>query len=179
MKYKGKPTGRPADFYVIGLVIGGAVFWSLTYFQKSLVALYQLIAVIMIGVSLYLLIRYRLTSFLIKIEGRNGAETDINTAMPEELDFVVERIRGKTSVVLARLSLSDLKRAETVQYGRLRELTEGASLYRYQANMSPEEGVLLLYRSSERDVAIFTDMSSEMLSFLKVIVERNLRVDSI
>lgn len=173
MEYKSKPTGRPADFYMLGLVLTGGVFWSLTYFQKALTALYQLCAVVMVGVAMYLLIRYRLTIFCLRIECKNGVTVDMRTAIPEELDFVAERVQGRKTVPLARLSLSELKRAERVRYEELREAAADASLYKYYADMSPEEGCLLVFSEAERDIAIFTELSPVMFTYIrKIAAER-------
>ncbi len=173
MEYKSKPTGRPVDFYILGLVLTGGVFWSLTYFQKTLTALYQLVAVVLIGVAMYLLIRYRLTLFCFRIEGKNGVVVDIRTAIPNELDFVAERVQGRKTVPLARLSLSELKRAERVRYEELREAAADASLYKYYADMSPEEGCLLIFADRGRDIAIFTELSHSMMAYMKKIAAEN------
>ncbi len=177
MEHKAKPTGRPSDFYVIGLVLTGAIFWALTLFQESFIALYQLLAIVFFGAAIYLLIRYRLTVFCLRIEGRNGASADIHTAMAEELDFVVEKIRGKGRVPLARLSLDQLDRVDVIPYSDLKKLPGVASLYRYQADMSPEEGTLMIFKNEDRDIAIFTDLSPEMMKFLKKTVSYNFSGD--
>lgn len=174
MEYSPKPTGRPADYYIIGSVLGGAVFWVLTYFVKSYVALYQLISFALFAFAIYILTRYRLTLFRFRIEGRNGVVIDdIYLAMPDELDFVAERMRGKNPQTLARLSLDGLKSAKAVPYQNLRGLAGKASLYRYQADMSPETGVLLIFRGEGADTAIFTDLPTDMLDFLRKTVEVN------
>lgn len=174
MEHTSKPTGCPSDFYALGLVIAGVILWVISSYQKSFTALYQLIAVVMFGAAMYLLIRYRLTVFRFRIEGLNGATVDISTAMAEELDFVVEKLRGKTGVALARLSLDKLRRAEIIPYSSLKEVTAKASLFRYHADMSPEEGMLLVFKNEGRDIAIFTTLPDDMSSFLKKIVGYNL-----
>ncbi|MBQ7826796.1 MAG: hypothetical protein IJ386_00850 [Clostridia bacterium] len=175
MKHKTSPTGKPADYYVIGLILGGLAFWLLTKQAASFAALFQLVSLCMFAAALFILIRYRLTVFHLRIEGKDGAAVDVHTAMPEELDLVIEEKRGKRYVTLARLSLVDLKRAEVVKYSKLRETvkTKGASVFKYQADMSPEEGCLLIFDHRGDTVAIFTDLSSEMLGFLKKVADAN------
>lgn len=167
MEYNSKPTGKPADYYILGLVIAGGALWSLTYFQKSLTALFQLCAVIMFGIAMYLFVRYRLTVFRMRIEVRHGALTSLDTAMPEELDFVAERVQGKKTVPLARLSLDRLRRAEVVRYDKLRDASGNASLYKYHVDMSPTEGGLLVFSDDSGDVALFCELSTDMLVYLK------------
>lgn len=174
MEYKTTPTGKPSDFYAIGLVVAGAIFWGLTFVQDSLIALYQLIAVIMFGAAMYLLIRYRLTVFRFRIEGRNGADADIRTSMPEELDFVVEKNRGKGAVPLARLSLDELKSVNVVSTESLKESAKELSLFKYHPDMSPDEGVLMVFAGSSKDIGIFSCLSSEMLAFLEKTASDNL-----
>lgn len=173
MKHKTKPTGKPSDYYVLGLVLGGLVFWMLSGKVRLPAALFQLIALVMFAAALYLLIRYRLTVFCLRIEGKNGSAVEVHTAMPEELDLVIERMRGNGSVALARLSLSDLKRAEVIKYAQLHEKAGGASIYKYQADMSPEEGILLVFGADGRDIAIFTDLPPEMFNFLSKTADSN------
>ena len=174
MEYKTKPSGHPSDYYAIGLVITGIVFWAVTFIHDSYIALYQLASVLCIGAAMYFLIRYRLTVFRFRIEGRNGSDVDIRAAMAEELDFVVEKMRGKDGVAMARLSLDQLKSAKTVKYVELKELTKEMSLYRYHPNMSPEEGALIVFSDRERDIAIFTDIPTDILAFLERIASYNL-----
>ncbi len=174
MKHKTKPTGKPADYYVLGLIPGGIVFWILAGKVRLPAAIFQLVALCMFAAALFILIRYRLTVFSLRIEGKNGSAVDVHTAMPHELDLVIERMRGNGAVALARLSLDLLKWAEVIKYDRLKEIAGGASVFRYQADMSPEEGILLVFRMDGRDVAIFTDLPPEMFNFLKRIAESNL-----
>ena len=178
MKHKTRPTGKPADYYVLGLIPGGIVFWILAGKVKFPAAILQLVALCMFAAALFILIRYRLTVFCLRIEGKNGSAVDVHTAMPHELDLVIERMRGSGSLALARLSLDLLKRAEVVKYDRLKEITEGASVFKYQADMSPEEGILLVFRENGRDIAIFTDLPPEMFNFLRSIAESNLGEDT-
>ncbi|MBE6708529.1 MAG: hypothetical protein E7578_04715 [Ruminococcaceae bacterium] len=175
MEYKTKPTGKPSDFYAIGLVVTGAIFWRITFVQDSLIALYQLLSVIMFGAAMYLLIRYRLTVFSFRIEGRNGAVVDIRTAMPEELDFVVGKMRGKGAVPLARLSLDELKSVKTVSTELLKDKARELSLFKYHPDMSPDEGVLIVFSGGAKDIGIFSCLSSEMLAFLEKTASDNLR----
>jgi len=174
MEYKAKPTGRPSDYYVIGLFGAGGIFWILPNFQKSFAAFYQFIAILMFSAAMYLLIRYRLTVFRFRVEGRNGDGFDIRAAMPEELDFVVEKSRGKGSLALARLSLGQLKSVSAVVYKELHDLTKDASLYKYYADMSPDEVVLVIFDDGERDIAMAVDLSQEMINFLKSVAKQNL-----
>lgn len=174
MEYKSKPTGRPSDFYVFGLVVTGIVFWTLPMLESKLTALYQLIAILMFSAGMYLLIRYRLTVFTFVVEGRNGDVVDIRTAMPSELDFVVKKMRGNNPMILARLSLDELKSVETVRYSEVKEKSAGASLFKYHANMSPEETVLVVFGGDDRDIAMTVDLSAEMMTFLGRITESNL-----
>lgn len=173
MDHKTTPTGRPSDYYIIGLVLAGAVFWSLTYFDGSPVALYQLIAFAMFAAAVYLLIRYRLTVFRLKIEGRNGDVADLALAIPSELDFTVERMLGSKVTPLARLSLAELRSVDLVPYVRLKELGAGKSLYRYQADLDPDEGALLVFETDGKEIAIFTDLPPEMFNFLKKCADHN------
>ncbi len=167
MEYISKPTGRPVDLYIFGLAVTGAVFWSLTYFNKRLTALYQLIGMIMFGVALYFLIRYRLTSFRLKIEGKNGVPCNLAAALPCETDFVAERVQGRKSLPLARLSLDRLRSAEVIRGNELKAKANGASLYRYHGDMSPDEGCLLVFDDDGGEVAIFTELSAEMMAHLR------------
>ena len=174
MEYKTKPTGRPSDYYAIGLALIGIIFWGLTAVQDSFIALYQLIAVIMFGAAMYLLIRYRLTVFRFRIEGRNGADADIYTSMPEELDFVVEKMRGKGAVPLARLSLNEIKSVKVVPADSLKENAKELSLFKYHPDMSPDEGVLMVFAGGTKDIGIFSCLSSEMFAFLEKTAMNNL-----
>ena len=174
MQYETKPTGKPSDYYMLGLGLGGIAFWIISEYVQKLAALFQFLAIVMFALGLFILLRYRLTTFRLRIEGKNGAAVDVSSALPEELDFVIDRMRGKNPVTLARLSLDNLKRAETVRYGDLADAAKGASLYKYQADMSPDEGVLLVFKADGADVAIFTDMPPEMIGFLKRNAESNL-----
>ena len=167
MKHVAKPTGRPSDFYMIGFIITGAIFWALTMIQESHLALYQFLAVVMFSGAIYLLMRYRLTVFTLKIEGTNGADTDIGLAMAEELDLVIIRNRGKDGIPLARLSLDKLDFVDRIPYDSLKERAGSASLFRYQPDMSPDSGILMIFRNDDRDIAIFTELSDEMFRFLK------------
>lgn len=169
MEYNSKPTGKPADYYMLGLVIAGVALWSLTYWYKEFTALYQLGAMVMFGIAMYLLIRHRLTVFRLKIEVKHGSAANLDTAMPDELDFVAERVQGRKTVPLARMSLSKLKRAEIVRCDELRDAAKDTSLYKYYADMSPEEGCLLVFSDEPRDVAVFCELSSDMLICLKKI----------
>ena len=152
---------------MIGLGLGGIAFWIIANYGKAFTALYQLISISMLAVAMFILIRYRLTVFCLRIEGKNGTAVDVSSAMPEEPDFVVERMRGKTTVALARMSLDCLRRAEVVKYDRLRDAVSGATVYKYQADMAPDEGCLLVFSLDGSKVAIFTDMPPEMFNFLK------------
>ncbi len=174
MEYKTKPTGKPSDFYAIGLCLTGVIFWILTIVQNSFIALYQLIAVIMFGAAMYLLIRYRLTVFRFRIEGRNGADADIHTAMPAELDFVVEKMRGKGAVPLARLSLDELKSVKTVSVESLKDTAKELSLFKYHPDMSPDEGVLIVFSGGAKDIGIFSCLSPEMFKILEKTASDNL-----
>lgn len=175
MKYKTSPTGKPCDYYVIGLVLAGLAFWLLTNYGKSFSALLQLVSLCMFAAALFLLIRYRLTVFCLRIEGKDGAAVDVKTAMAEELDIVIERMRGKSYVTLLRLSLCHLTQAESISYGQLKEKAKsiGASVFKYQADMSPDEGCLLVFRNGDDIAAIFTDLPPEMFNFLKKTAESN------
>ena len=173
MQYKTKPTDKPSDYYMFGLGLGGIAFWIISSYGRMLTALFQFISIAMLAFALFILLRYRLTSFCLKIEGKNGAAADVSCAMAEELDFVVERLRGKNPVTLARLSLGDLKRADVVRYSDLATAAKGASLYKYQADMSPDEGVLLIFGTEDTNIAIFTDMPGDMRDLLKRTADNN------
>lgn len=175
MKHKTSPTGKPADYYVIGLVLGGLAFWLLTRQVPHLAALFQLVSICMFAAALFILIRYRLTVFHLRIEGKNGDAVDLHTAMPEELDLVIEENRGKRYVTLLRLSLCCLTGADIVKYSELQKIAKekGASVFKYQADMSPEEGCLLIFDNHGDKAAVFTDVSPEMMSFLKRTVHVN------
>lgn len=172
MKYKSVPTGKPADLYIIGALAGGGVFMLLPYFNEKLTALYQLASVVLFGIGVYLLIRYRLTVFCYGIEAKD-ASVSLCSALPEELDFTVERVIGKKSVTVARLSLSALRSVESVKYGDLREYSKTASLYKYQSDMEPESGCLLLFEDGERDTAVFAVLPPELENYLREAAEQN------
>lgn len=172
MKYKSVPTGKPADLYIIGSLAAGGVFVLLPYFNKRLSALYQLAAAVLFGFGVYLLIRYRLTVFCYGIEGKN-IDTELSTAVPEELDFTVERVIGKKSVTVARLSLSELRSVEIVKYEALREYSRKAALYKYQSDLEPESGCLLLFENGERDTAVFAVFPTELTEYLRRVAEYN------
>ncbi len=169
MKFDSKPTGMPVNLYIFGLAVTGIVFWTLPRFQPELTALYQLVSMLFFAGALYLLIRYRLTVFRLRIEGKNGDAVDLRYAMPSELDFAAERVQGKKILPLARISLDRLKSIDRVRYSELKSAVHGASLYKYYAAMSPEEGYLLIFDDDDRDIAIFTELSSDMFVFLKKI----------
>ena len=158
---------------MFGLGLGGIAFWIISNYGKAFTALYQLISISMLALAVFILIRYRLTVFCLRIEGKNGAAVAVDTAMPEELDFVVERMQGKTTVALARLSLSDLKRTEIIKYDRLRDAANGATVYKYQADMTPDEGCLLEFTVDGNRVVIFTDLPPDMFNFMKKTADVN------
>ena len=159
MKYRGVPRGGAVDFYIVGLLAGGVAFWLLAGYGKAPTALFQLFAVTMIGAGLYLFIRYHLTVFEVALELRNPeVQTEFRVAMPCEIDLTVSRVKGKRTITQARLSLGDLKSAEKMTSDKVKESVNGASLYRYNTDMSPEGMLFIFCSEDDRDIALFTDL---------------------
>ncbi len=177
MVFELKPTDKTALFYIIGCLIGGAALWTLPYAGVPYTALWQAISITLLCAAVFMLIRYRLTSFRMKLTRKNDDAAVSDTDNLSNTDFVVERARGKRYVTECRLSLDTVRQARRIKTAELKILTDGFSLYRYTVNPGPEEGVLLKFYANGERIALYTDMPDSMLASLADAAARNVADD--
>lgn len=152
MQYRGTPKGGASDLIFAGLAAAGVILWVLAGFKGMPAAVLQALAICAATVAIYILIRYRLTLFEVRLGLCEGADArTVGEAAPEELELSVFRIKGSKIMPLARLGLDELLRQETVPAGDVKERARGASLYRYNTDMSPKKGLLLIFDGGEGD----------------------------
>lgn len=173
MVYNEIPSGRPEIFYVSGSLVGGIAFWIISGYSKY-PGLWQLIAVVLLSAAIYILIRYKLTVFRFSIIPRDADELSVTAADVAELDFTVERMRGKNPQMLCRLALSELCEIKRVLPHELRSAAKGMSLYKYTVDMSPTSAVLLVFESDGETIGIYAELSSEFCRCLETALSEKL-----
>lgn len=176
MIYSSTPSGRPSDYYMAGSFVGGVIFWAVSG-RAPFPAMWQLLAVVLIAAAVYILCRYRLTVFRLAISSRDDAAEDVRLLTPGEIDFTVERMRGKNPQLLCRLALSELREVRRITDGDCGGAAKEMSLYRYNVNMSPESGALAVFESAGERISIFAEMPEEMILLFEKAAAENREFD--
>ena len=158
----------------------------------------QVLAVICLVAAVFLLVRYKTTSFIYSIRPRSLMQDDIEVDValaggqfsvlglsPRHLDFVVAKKQGSRDANMeCVLGLDSLTAVWEISSGgdykkvgdamaRAREKYGTVDLYDYTITMGLEESILLLFRDGQKHAAIRIEPSEELRYYLVDTAKRN------
>lgn len=198
MNYSPKQENKYVNAIVITLIAAGISVYLLPNFVNIRAVFCQVIAMICLVAAVFLLVRYKTTSFIYTVRIRSrlhdnaeadaalaGASLDITRVDPKYLDFIVSKKQGSRDPNMeCVLSLSDLlaawdisPEAEFKKVGTAMEKTRAeygtVILYDYTITLGLDKSLLLLFRDGEQYAAIRIEPDEALRSYLKNTAAKN------
>lgn len=198
MNYTPKQENKNVTAIVVTLIAAGLLIYLLPNFLEIRAVFCQIIAMICLVAAVFLLVRYKTTSFIYSIRPRSmmhddmeaeaaiaGASLSIERIDPKYLDFVVSKKQGSRAPNMeCVLGLSSLKGAWIIspesEYKKPGPLMEKArsdygavDFYDYTITLGLKESLLLLFRDGEKHAAIRIEPSEELQNYLIGVAEKN------
>lgn len=176
-----KHTGPAAEIIALLCFILTVVMFLIHQYALAYGAVFQLFAVLFLGIGLYMLLRYKLTDFTYILRICNTEESGI--FLVSDYDWIAERVQGQRHVAECRLSLEDLvtfqplhdkknpKQWAAQQYGPL------LKWYYYTVNLFPQRPFLLLFQdhSTTEDkayIAVVFEPDNAMIDQLQTLLHQ-------
>ena len=131
---KTKCSNNIASIAAATLFIGGLIFLAfVVVFTLPYEGVYQSISILLLTLSLLILNRYKLKSFLYCVKDTGSG-----------YDLTVTEIKGKTSITICRVSLSNIEQVERINDKNSSELKSKAKeehrkIFSYSPDIAPKD----------------------------------------
>lgn len=183
---------------VVTLIAAGLFVYMLPNFAPVRAIFCQVIAMICLVAAVFLLVRYKTTSFIYTIRPRSLMQDDAETESvladaplsvermdPRYLDFVVSKKQGSRDPNMeCVLGLSDLVAAWEISPNAIHKTAKEAvekaretfgtvDLYDYTVTLGLESSLLLLFRDGEKHAAIRIEPGVELKNYLVGVAHKN------
>ena len=194
MNYSPKQENKNVTAIVVTLIAVGLAAYLLPNFVEIRAVFCQSIAMLCLVVSVFILVRYKTTSFIYTVRLRSRlhddedadaafaeAQHDITQVNPRYLDFIVSKKQGSRDANMeCVLGLSDLIEAWDIapeaESKKVSEAMDAArkqyktvNLYDYTLTMGLKNSLLLLFRDGENHAAIRIEPDEAWRRYLKTV----------
>lgn len=202
MNYTPQQQNKYVTAIVVTLIAAGIGIYMLPNFLTIRAIFCQVIALVCLVAAVFLLVRYKTTSFIYTIRPRSlmhedtdaeaapaGGYLAIERINPKYLDFVVSKKQGSRDPNMeCVLGLDCLTAAETIsaetisteksqKYGdavaKVRELYGTVDVYDYTVTLGVEKSLLLVFRDGVKYAAIRIEPDETMGNYLIGVAEQN------
>lgn len=202
MNYTPQQQNKYVTAIVVTLIAAGIGIYMLPNFLTIRAIFCQVIALVCLVAAVFLLVRYKTTSFIYTIRPRSlmhedtdaeaapaGGYLAIDRINPKYLDFVVSKKQGSRDPNMeCVLGLDCLTAAETIsaetisaeksqKYGdavaKIRERYGTVDVYDYTVTLGVEKSLLLVFRDGEKYAAIRIEPDETMGNYLIGVAEQN------
>ncbi len=153
------------------LLIGGSLMLLVTYIFEGITGkwIFQLLAICMFGVSIFLVSRYVMKNFIYAIVSTDGGN-----------DFTVTELQNKKKTTVCRISVSNIERTFVIEQGdKVKEdsvkalIKEGKyKKYNYCADLFDEKCIYILADECGERVAIRLSWSEDLEAYFPVVKEK-------
>lgn len=198
MNYTPHQQNKYVTAIVVTLIAAGIGIYMLPTFLEIRAIFCQVIALICLVAAVFLLVRYKTTSFIYTVRPRSlmhedndaeaalaGGYLAIDRINPKYLDFVVSKKQGSRDANMeCVLGLDCLNLAMEISpngkykkcgeaVSKARELYGTVDLYDYTVTLGLEKSLLLIFRDGEKYAAIRIEPDAAMGSYLIGVAEQN------
>lgn len=198
MNYTPQQQNKYVTAIVVTLMAAGIGIYTLPTFLEIRALFCQIIALICLVAAVFLLVRYKITSFIYTIRPRSlmhedndteaalaGGYLAIDRINPKYLDFVVSKKQGSRDANMeCVLGLDCLVSAENISpdaefkkcgdaVSKARERYGTVDLYDYTVTLGLEKSLLLFFRDGEKYAAIRIEPDDEIRNYLIGVAEQN------
>lgn len=169
MNYEPKQVGKKIEKISLALFfIAIVIVYLANAVAESFQWILQLTAIIMLGIFIYILIRWHFTNFKYEIKARSKMETlPLSQIEADKLQFFVHRSQGKRGYAAEFLcSLSDIESIEEVSDS---EKYKGKRFVFYK-NISKKNRYVAKIRDEKEPLFVFLEIGedgSDFLDFIK------------
>ena len=149
------------------LLIGGSLMMLVTYIFESMSGkwVFQLLAICMFGISIFLVSRYVMKNYIYSIVATNNGN-----------DFTVTELQSKKKTTVCRISVSNIEKAVVIDQGdkekedAVKALIKGGKYkkFNYCADVINEKCIYLLADECGERVAIKLSWGEELEAFFPI-----------
>lgn len=149
------------------LLIGGSIMLLVTYIFSDITAkwAFQLLAICMFGVSIFLVSRYVMKNYIYAIISTEGGN-----------DFTVTELQSKKKTTVCRISVSNIEKAFVIEQGdkanedAVKALIKDGKYkkYNYCADLFDEKSIYILADECGERVAIKLSWGEELEAYLPI-----------
>lgn len=152
MDYTPKPNEKITNVLTVVTFSLGIIAFALANVAGKFHGILQLVGFVLLGCALFLILRYRMTSYRYLISDEDG-----------DAVFTVYKNQGRRSVAECRMSLSYLESAVLYRdKGELIRARRGMKNYAYVASMEPEMLCLLVFTTLGSDIKTSVTFEPDM-----------------
>lgn len=197
MNYTPQQQNRYVTAIVVTLIAAGIGVYMLPNFLEIRAIFCQVIALVCLVAAVFLLVRYKTTSFIYAVRPRSLMHEDtdaepapaegylsIDRISPKYLDFVVSKKQGSRDPNMeCVLGLDCLAAAEEISAERnkkysdavakIREQYGTVDVYDYTVTLGVEKSLLLVFRDGVKYAVIRIEPDETMGNYLIGVAERN------
>lgn len=164
MDYIPQSRSRRADYFIIGSFVLAVTLFCIASFMPAFGGIVQCAGLFVLTASVYLTVRYRLTTFRYSLSNDSG-----------EVLFTVYRKQGRRSIAECRMSgvyLESVGRYSSKK--ALAEVRQGVSVYDYTVTLAPKDVCFLVFESgTEKKTGVILEADGRFYDALVSIAEEN------
>ena len=172
MRYEPKQKGKAPEAACIAMFVCAGIMVGASNIERLLGrGFMQGLAVLFLGVMIYVAVRYIFTSFRYEIVAKSKSEdAPVKSLAPEKLELRISRQQGKRGYVYENvIALDSIVSFEKLDAGKLgkRQIKAAASgvMYKYIRNMARPELWLMVVQCEDKKVRLVLEFGEDGAPF--------------